>query len=174
MSITMDLPGNDLGMGGRYGMNVQKEYKKNKEKINMLPVSTTSGITINLFLTNNQSETTSLNIRSFSYEYNQLLDNLPWAADFFATASELTNVKSLLPYYKEINSLVTNKKFEMCDDFLRQIRTGDLSDVLLVGLLRLTSSWKSELPSWSGLLAQSRKEIKKRGNDSDMLLKGLV
>jgi len=121
-----------------------------------------------------QGKTTSLHIHNFSHEYKQLLDRLPWAADFFGSASELTDVKSLLPYYKEINGLIINKEFEVCDSFLQHVRTAELSDVLLVGLLRLTNNWKNELPAWSGLLMQSRKEIENRGNDSGMLLKGLV
>lgn len=174
MIIDMDIPDNDVGVQKLYGVTGQQECAGSIKNTYVSSVSTASGNKIVLFPSISQGETTSLHIRNFSHEYKQLLDRLPWTADFFGTASNLTNVKSLLPYYKEINALITTKEFETCDNFLQHVRTAELSDVLLVGLLRLTNNWKSELPAWNGLLVRSRKEIESRGNDSDMLLKGLA
>jgi hypothetical protein len=62
----------------------------------------------------------------------------------------------------------------LCNIFLRQLRIHELSDVLLVGLLRLTSSWKNELPAWPVVLDNAKKELFTRGYDSKMLLRGLA
>lgn len=172
----MIILGNHTGTERLHEVSAQQGCIENRKNTYVPPSSTTAGVKIVFFLLNDKSQdkATSLRRRSFSYEYEELLDKLPWAADFFRTAFELTDVKSLLPYYKKINSLITNREFETCDNFLQQVQVIDLSDVLLVGLLRLTNTWKSELPAWNGLLMRSRKEIKRRKNDSDVLLKGLI
>jgi hypothetical protein len=174
MIVDYEIPDSNVGMERSCRVNSQQVCAENIKNTYVSSVSTTSGIKIVIVPTNSGGKTTSLHIRNFSHEYQQLLDTLPWAAGFFGTASELTNVKSLLPYYKEISDLIANKEFESCDDFLGQVRAAELSDVLLVGLLRLTKTWRSELPSWNGLLVQSRKDIENRGKESDVLLKGLT
>lgn len=174
MIVDVEIPDNNVGMESLYRGNAQQVCAENIKNTYVSSIPTSSGIKIVILPANRGGKTTSLHIRNFSHEYQQLLDKLPWTADFFGTASELTNVKSLLPYYKEINDLIKNKEFESCDDFLGQVRAAELSDVLLVGLLRLTNTWRSELPSWNGLLVQSRKEIEIRGKDSNILLKGLT
>lgn len=174
MIIAMDIPDNYAGMEQLYGASAQQECAETQRNAYLVPSFATSGSKIVILPIDSPGETTTLHIREFSQEYQQLLDRLPWAVDFFETASTLTDVKSLLPYYKKINDLIANREFDTCDSFLQQVRTGELSDVLLVGLLRLTNSWKSELPAWNGLLERSRKEIKNRGHDSEILLKGLT
>ena len=120
-----------------------------------------------------ESKTATQKVREYSNEYVELLDKASWTKEFFQTASELNDVASLLPFYKEINLLLARKDFVLCDSFLRQQRTEDLSDTLLVGLLRLTSSWKSQLPSWEALLDRANDELVKRGYDNQALLNGL-
>tara|TARA_R110001583_G_scaffold150393_1_gene302457 strand:+ start:1935 stop:2453 length:519 start_codon:yes stop_codon:yes gene_type:complete len=150
-----------------------------RERANVAPrwatPSTSAGAEIIVFVTHTQaSKTATIRIRDYSPEYKAVITKLPWASEFFKTSSQLNSVKTLLPYYKEINKLIAHKNFKDCDDFLRQIRVSDISDVLLVGLLRLTNNWSQELPAWHGLLDRSKKEITSRGHDSKVLLKGLV
>ena len=109
-----------------------------------------------------------------SQELQSLLTKQPWIVSFLQQASNLNDVQSLLPYYKEINNLIVERKFDECNCFINYVRVYQLSDNLLVGLLRLTYSWKNELPSWSLLLERSKKELSKRGYDSENLLRGLV
>jgi hypothetical protein len=171
----MDIPDNYAGVERLSGIGMQQVVCAAPPRHTCLVSSlTTSGIKILILPIDSPGNTTALHIRKFSQEYLQLLDRLPWAVDFFETASTLTDVKSLLPYYKKINDLIASREFDTCDSFLGQVRAGELSDVLLVGLLRLTNSWKRELPAWSGLLERSRKEISNRGHDSEILLKGLT
>jgi len=121
-----------------------------------------------------ETSKTSSSIRENSTEYNELLINAPWVKNFLQTSPHLDNVKLLLPYYSEINQWLFNKQFDLCNIFLGQLRIHELSDVLLVGLLRLTSSWKNELPAWPVVLDNAKKELLTRGYDSKILLRGLA
>lgn len=136
-------------------------------------IVTTTGATVAFYSVGDAGSTATIGIREFSQEYARLLDKLPWMSKFFCESAELTDVKSLLPYYKEINSLIANRDFSTCDTFLNNVRARNLSDVLLVGLLRLTANWKNDLPTWSNLLERSHKELNNRGHDSENMLKGL-
>jgi hypothetical protein len=84
------------------------------------------------------------------------------------------DVKSILPYYRKIDDLLINGNFNTCDAFLNNINTKNVSDVLLIGLLRLTYSWKDKLPSWQSLLSKTRIELSLRGYDDKKLLRGLI
>ncbi len=125
-----------------------------------------------ILLPSEKSRTTS-SIREVSNEYVELLSNAPWVGEFLRNAPVLDNVSALLPYYAEINKLIVSRRFDLCNNFLRQLRVHELSDILLVGLLRLTSSWKNQLPHWSILLDSANKELCSRGYDSNALLRGL-
>jgi len=114
-------------------------------------------------------------IRKNSAQSSSLLQkNASWAEEFFKKASLLTDVPSILPYYKKIDALLMNSDFSTCDALLKNVKTKDLSDVLLIGLLRLTYQWKNRLPSWSSLLVDASKELFYRGYDAKKLLRGLV
>lgn len=114
------------------------------------------------------------NIRESSREYADLLGEAPWVPLFLQTASTLNDVKSLLPFYMEINKLIAENKFTVCNSFLRQVRTQELSNTLLVGLLRLTSSYKNKLPYWAALRTNAKQELINRKQDADAILKGLL
>ncbi len=114
------------------------------------------------------------NIRKPSREYDALLSETPWVALFLQTASTLNTVKLLLPFYVEINKLIAQQQFDLCNSFLKYVRVTELTDVLLVGLLRLTYLQSDKLPYWKVLLSNSEKELRNRNYDSKTLLKGLV
>ncbi len=124
---------------------------------------------------NHFSQVSSIDIKVFDYsdEFHKMIVEKSWVVTFLQNASQLNNVKSLLPYYKEINQLMAREQFHTCNIFLDNIRVSELSDVLLVGLLRLTYSRKDHLNAWVGLLEKSKDELLKRGHDSNALLKGL-
>jgi len=113
-------------------------------------------------------------IRESSRELTQLFEEATWMKGFFDSATELKDVKSLVPYYKEINSILSRKKFDQCDLFLSQVQTNSISDVLLVGLLRLTFSYRDYLPSWDVLLLEAKEELLNRGYRPEDTLKGLL
>ncbi|WP_156905148.1 hypothetical protein [Neptunomonas japonica] len=133
-----------------------------------------SVVSIVRFPLNTAQSTASIPARVYSTEYFSLYKKAPWVSDFYGNSKSLDNVKSLLPYYKSINELLKNHEYETCNSFLRFVKAKDLSDVLLVGLLRLTSSWKDDLPEWTRLLSSVTTEMSSRGKDPLVSLKGLI
>ena len=123
--------------------------------------------------TSGEGQTSTHQVRDHSNEYSELVEEVEWVINFFSTAHELSTVKELLPYYQEINKLLVEKKFSLCNMFLNQIQVSGLSDVLLVGVLRLTSNWKSSLPAWKQLLQKAMVELESRSLDAKSMLKGL-
>ena len=96
-----------------------------------------------------------------------------WKINFNNECSELNTIKLLLPYYTEINHLIAHKKFEELDEFICSINARNLSDVLLVGILRLTTSVKENLPSWNKLLVDCSSELDAREFTTEKVLYGL-
>lgn len=113
-------------------------------------------------------------IVAFDEDYSRLVSRLPWVADFFENAVSANDVASLLPYYSHLNELMVEKDFVSLDDILNQIKVQQLSDVLLVGVLRLTYLSKTHLPSWSNLLSEVQHEVERRGHVKDLILSGLL
>ena len=120
------------------------------------------------------NQSAAVTIKKYTEELASMLEEAPWTSTFLQTASELNDAKALLPYYKEIYHLVSEGNLRLCNTFIGQLNPSELSDTLLVGLLRLTSDWQDQLPSWNLLLAGAQQELKERGYDSKEVLKGLV
>ncbi|RVU30232.1 hypothetical protein [Neptunomonas marina] len=133
-----------------------------------------SGHKVTRFPLHSVSCSASLPSKKYTRAYSRLYKESPWIVDFYASSDKLNNVKALLPYYQHINQMLVNKKYESCNTFLRYVDVGNLSDVLLVGLLRLTYSWAEELSQWDVLFCNCAKEIQHRGKDPQVLLKGLI
>lgn len=120
-----------------------------------------------------QNSNVRTTFQKYSLDYFQLYNKAPWVSEFFQECSEINDVKTLLPYYKKINQLIVDGDFGTCNLFFRRLNTKSLSEVLLLGLLRLTSQWKNNIPAWKMHLDLVEKELKNRGMDSRSLLKGL-
>ena len=108
-----------------------------------------------------------------SKDLKVLFEQEPWTASFYQDASSLNSVKSLSNYYIKINKLLANKDYFTCNVFLKHINVADLSDVLLVGLLRLTYLYSEKISYWSILFQNSKNELSRRGYDATVLLNGL-
>jgi hypothetical protein len=126
-----------------------------------------------LFKETYPSSSTSL-IQEYSRDLKTLTKTREWITKFYEEASTLSTVKTLVPYYKEINGLVHKNEYEECDIFLRHVKTKNLTDVLLVGLVRLTYSKKEHLSSWNELLEKVSFELDERGYDKYKMLKGIL
>lgn len=144
------------------------------EKVVVANSSSTSSGHIFVLGNNSINQATSLNIQEHSTELLLLQRKAGWYADFFNNANTLNDVKTVFPYYQKIDSLLSDKEFNVCDALLSQTNTKSLSDVLLIGLLRLTYNWRTKLPSWPSLLADTNRELLSRGYDSKRLLRGLI
>lgn len=106
-------------------------------------------------------------------EFEELISKFPWMGDFYNTSKELDTLSTIFPYYEHIDTMYGNRDFENINLFLKFINPHNLSDVLLIGILRLTSSWASMLSEWNNLLEKVRIEISVRGK-SEQLLRGLI
>lgn len=166
----------DIDFSGSYDNSTSSYYEQvvNSE-VNFTNNITTTANKIFFNGKNDFSQVSSIDIKAFNYsdEFHKMILEKSWVVTFLQNAGQLNNVKSLLPYYKKINELMAEEQFPTCNIFLENIRVNELSDVLLVGLLRLTYSRKNHLDAWVGLLKKSKDELSKRGHDSQSLLKGL-
>ncbi|MDM5137614.1 hypothetical protein [Aeromonas salmonicida] len=106
-------------------------------------------------------------------DYRELIEALPWAYDFYTTAKDLDSARKLVPFYKEINDLISINSLEHINDFLYYIDTEYMSDVLLPGILRLTLTKRKELKYWDVLKVRVASELTARGHDASNMLRGL-
>lgn len=106
-------------------------------------------------------------------EYDSLTSCLPWVKDFYYNASQLKNADDITPYYANITTMIYEKKLHECDSFLKFVDTTSISNVLLVGVLRLTNQAKSDLHNWHNLKSKIEVELEYRGLDSKRKLRGL-
>jgi len=58
-----------------------------------------------------------------------------------------STVKQLVPLYLHIREWIDKEEFGIIDWFFGRVDVSQLSNVLLIGLLRLTYRWKDELSS---------------------------
>ncbi|EMA2531327.1 hypothetical protein U2G76_002822 [Vibrio parahaemolyticus] len=129
---------------------------------------------LSVLLTSVPEASSSISVQIQSQpNYEKLLEELPWVYDFYTSAKSLDSSKKLLPYYKEINRLVHFNSTDEINDFLYYVDAEHMSDVLLPGLLRLTSSKKNELKYWKELKNRVEIELEQRGFDKTKLLRGL-
>jgi hypothetical protein len=112
-------------------------------------------------------------IVSFDEGYSVLASEHPWVCDFFAHCSNIESVQELLPFYSSFNELIFKKEYQTIDQILKYVKPSNLSDVLLVGLPRLTLNSKEYLKNWDLLLDQIGDEIQRRGYNKNTLLSGL-
>lgn len=98
----------------------------------------------------------------------------PWIIDIFLHADAINDVKTLLPHYTNLHNALLAKKYDICNSMLKELDVSSPTEVLLTGLLRLTSTWKHDLPYWQQLLDKVEDELKHRKLDSEKLLIGLV
>ena len=80
----------------------------------------------------------------------------------------------LLPLYSAINQLFQDDDFDQFDQFLSELNLSKMSTLGLVGILRLSFSARDRLIRWIPFLYCTRYEIDHRGEDSELLLRGLA
>lgn len=115
---------------------------------------------------------TSNQIQKLPIQLIKFLD-YPWVMEMFFDADKIVNVETLLPYYTHIHDILIMKKYKVCNDILIEIEVSNSSDVLLVGLLRLTFTWRHNLDAWKNFLDKVDNELISRKLDSKKILSGL-
>ena len=100
--------------------------------------------------------------------------NNDWIIKMLLTSDQIIDTKTLVPYYKNLYSLLIKKDFNICNSILKEINITKSSEVFLVGILRLTFTWQNELSTWKSLLNKIDKELLSRSIDSKKVLAGLI
>ncbi|UCA11521.1 hypothetical protein LA364_03575 [Aeromonas enteropelogenes] len=124
-------------------------------------------------ISDSPSSSTLVVQRKVQLDYRELIEALPWVYEFYTTAKDLDSAKKLVPFYKEINELVSIDSLDHINDFLYYIDTEHMSDVLLPGILRLTLTKRNELKYWDILKERVASELTARGHDASNMLRGL-
>lgn len=119
------------------------------------------------------SSSASAVVGIFSFEYADLLKKINWLSDFYDEGKGLTSSKTMLPYYKNIDDLLVGKQFSLCNKFLTYLQVKQLSDSMLIGVVRITYPARAHLSVWADTLARVRNELASRGLDINKLLAGL-
>ncbi len=127
-----------------------------------------------IFINQSRFDNLTSEVKNYSSDLSMLYKKLNWAEEFFKNSLSLNNPQLLLPYYKEIDKLLKNKEFHIFNTFVRNINTKRLSDVLLIGLVRLTYTKRTQLPDWNLLLSNVSNELSTRGYDEKKVLRGLI
>lgn len=112
-------------------------------------------------------------LQEYSIYKAKLMFQRSWIKDFIKSTLLLKSVADIAPYYKEIQILLNEKEYHDCDHLIDLIRVNKLSDTLLVGLPRLTYSYRQHLSRWSTFIDDVKNEMAARGLDYDKLLKGI-
>ena len=135
------------------------------------------------FTSTNSQSISSINSDSFSLSVSHIkkipsiwkhFGNNDWIIKMLLNSDQIIDTKTLVPYYKNLYSLLTRKDFNICNSILKEIDITKSSEVFLVGILRLTFTWQNELPSWKNLLHRIDQELLSRNIDSKKVLTGLI
>lgn len=141
-------------------------------QISYIDLSSSGNIVV--FINRSRFDNSTSEVKNYSSGLSMLYRKLNWAEEFFKNSLSLNSPQLLLPYYEKIDKLLRNKEFHLCNTFISNINTKKLSDVLLIGLVRLTYAWRSQLPDWNLLLSNVGSELITRGYDKKKVLRGLI
>lgn len=105
--------------------------------------------------------------------YTALVEKHEWLRDFFGNLSSVDSVSKLAPIYSKINDMLVRKAFSEVDDILYCVDAKNCSDLLMLGLARITFSYRDKLFFWDEYRASVAKEGELRNLDKRSLI-GLV
>ncbi|MDS1308867.1 hypothetical protein [Marinobacter xiaoshiensis] len=105
--------------------------------------------------------------------YTALVERHEWLRDFFDNLSGVDSISKLAPIYSKINDLLMSKAFSEVDDILYCVDAKKCSDLLMLGLARITFSYRDQLFFWDEYRASVAKEGELRNLDKRSLI-GLV
>lgn len=105
--------------------------------------------------------------------YTALVEKHRWLRNFFDNLSNIDSVAKLAPIYSKINDLLINENFSEVDNILYCVDAKKCSDLLMLGLARITFSYRDQLFFWDEYRASVAKEGELRNLDKRSLI-GLV
>lgn len=89
------------------------------------------------------------------------------------TEEQHEDLNVLLPIYKDIQEMLSSRKFDEVNDKITYMYTCQISAVLLVGMVRLTFMWRKYLANWDSWVAESIIRLDKMGLNSKEIMRGL-
>jgi hypothetical protein len=114
-------------------------------------------------------ESTSLEVKA------QILSReAPWLEEFYRSAHKLDSIMDVVPYYEKIDGLARRQKFDICNNILTNLDINKTSDMLLVGLLRMTYPYHDKLSKWNEFLINSKEALSNNGHNAELELAGLL
>ena len=88
--------------------------------------------------------------------------------------TKINNSSELLPLYIDIHKELIEEDFVSINEFLKGIQLEKITILSMIGILRITYSWRETIPYWSILLENTINELKNRYEDYKSLLIGLI
>ncbi|MCK5537297.1 MAG: hypothetical protein KAI79_10745 [Bacteroidales bacterium] len=140
-------------------------------------------ISVPFHISTNSQSVSSINKDSFSLSVSNInkipniwkhFGNNDWIIKMLLSTDQIIDTKTLVPYYKNLYTLLIKKDFNICNSILKEIDITKSNEVFLVGILRLTFTWQNELPAWKSLLNKIDQELLSRNIDSKKVLTGLI
>jgi len=88
--------------------------------------------------------------------------------------TKINDSSKLFPLYIDIHKELVENNFETINIFLKSIDLTEITVLSMVGILRITYSWRDNLSYWKTLLENTINELKNRNEDYKSLLAGLL
>ena len=88
--------------------------------------------------------------------------------------NNINDPKSLAPVYKDIHMMLIKKEYDEVNTILKEIELEKVTILILMGLLRLTFAWKENIPYWKEHLINVTNELKRRDENYESILIGLI
>ncbi|MGM0578301.1 MAG: hypothetical protein ACQEXJ_21435 [Myxococcota bacterium] len=78
-----------------------------------------------------------------------------------------------LELHRRMNAELREKRFEKISEALAAVDVADVTTLALVGVLRSTFAARTRIPEWRNFARRVRKALEQRGENADVLLRGL-
>lgn len=98
----------------------------------------------------------------------------PWLKDIYDHRDKKQIFNAVLLLYQEVNNLLMEKNFSMCDYLLKVIEIKRLSIELKIGVLRITYPARNNLSLWPNMLSRVREFLYQEERNAKKLLYGLT
>jgi hypothetical protein len=98
----------------------------------------------------------------------------PWLNGVYDLSSKGSEIDSLMPILRQVSVLMTRSEYWKCDFLLSSVDFSRLNSTQIVGLLRICSKSRTNLPNWKPALNAATSTLRERSIDTDQVLSGLT
>jgi len=107
-------------------------------------------------------------------EINNIFKRENLIIDMIFNADIITDSEKLAPFYKLLFFTLNDEDFNTYNNILKYFKLSIASEVIMVGLLRLSYTKMDEINEWKTFLNKVEIELNKRNLDSKKILIGLI